>query len=191
MSSVETSKVDLSSIDKSHRANFHYDTEDPWQFYLPLKLEINAPIDVVWKLCGIEYATFLGRVPGFSDCGYLGDDPTTKVGLSRTFTIMGLPGQEDLTVYDKKNHTLAYNLSKGPPPVLVVKGTPKNTWIIKPVEGDPSKCVFEQTLQGKFTYLGWIMSPISKRFIQWPSIEAIGHTVKFEAEKMYEKQGKK
>lgn len=106
------------------------------------------------------------------------------VGDSRYYTVYGLPGQERLTSFDDVNYKLSYEIPFGPPPSMIRNGG--NTWSVRESEDDKNSSVFSMKLQGDYTTLGWLMGPLIRKFIQWPVVEAMSYTVKYESEKLYQ-----
>ena len=154
--------------------------------YFPISVKIDAPADVVWEVFGKNYGSFLSKVPGFSkvSCDFGGKD-MPEAGDSRFYTIFGLPGQEKLKLFDDANLKLSYDIPTGPPPSMIRNGG--NTWSVASGK-EAAASVFEMKLQGDYTWLGWMLGPMIRTFIQWPTVEAMSYTVKHEAELLYKQQ---
>jgi hypothetical protein len=171
--------MDLSKIDMSHRKGAYMEGNTT---YFPISLHIDAPAEIVWQVFGKNYGTFLDKVPRFSKVSFkYADGKSPAVGDSRFYTILGLAGEERLKLYDEKNYSLAYDIPVGPPPSMIRNGG--NTWSVQEAENGS---VFQMKLQGDYTKLGWFMGPLIRRLIQWPTVEAMSYTVKYESEKMYQ-----
>lgn len=180
MSEKQKIKSSLYKISKQHRKDVR--TEGKTTF-LPISVTVNAPAAVTWQVFGLHFGTFLRKAPGFSRViSDVEEGSVPALGNSRYYTIVGFAGQERLKWFDTRNYKLSYDIPVGPPPAFIRNAA--NTWSVKPAD-DRNTSVFQMQLQGDYTWLGRVLKPLIQAFIQWPTVEAMSYTVKYEAERIH------